>query len=70
MRHAVIRVTPVEVTDDAAVLHVTDTLSGYEVREADGALVQRVPGRSEAGFRVELARTASGWRLVQVTPER
>lgn len=69
LRHAVQSVEVLEAGDDRARLRVVDALSPYELRDASGALVQRVAGRPAAPFLVELVRTADGWRLVQVQPE-
>ena len=69
VRHELRSVAELEAGPGTAVLRVRDVLAGYEVRSADGAVVQRVPARGEATYRVELARTPAGWRIVQVRPE-
>jgi hypothetical protein len=43
-------------------------LAAYEVRDPAGAVVSRTPARGEAPYVVDLVRTPSGWRLVQVVP--
>jgi hypothetical protein len=69
VRHRVSTVDVVTVEDDRAELRVADTLGPYEVRDDEGAVVARHPGRGEAVQRVHLARTADGWRLVDVRPD-
>lgn len=48
------------------VLHVTDRLAPYELVGADGRVLDQRPGRSEEAWRITLARTPGGWRLVDV----
>lgn len=53
-----------------AVLRVTDRLSPYQLRSADGAVVSNVAGRASAAHRIELVAAdagGSGWRVVSVT---
>jgi hypothetical protein len=69
VRHRVSAVDVVAVEADRAELRVVDSLGAYDVRDAAGAVVARQPGRGEAVQRVRLARTGSGWRLVDVRPD-
>lgn len=69
VRHAVREVEPLEVGERRARLRVVDALAGYSVRDAAGAVVTRTAERGPRPFVVELARTADGWRLVQLTPD-
>ena len=48
------------------VLHVTDRLAPYALVTADGRVVDRRPGRSDEAWRITLARTPAGWRMVDV----
>jgi hypothetical protein len=68
VRHAVVEVQEREREGDRARLRVVDVLGAYEVRDAAGELVRRVPARGEAPFDVQLVRTPAGWRLVEVRP--
>jgi hypothetical protein len=49
-------------------LRVVDVMGGYQVRDAEGAVVSRAPGRGPQEFLVDLQDTPAGWRLVQVRP--
>jgi hypothetical protein len=69
VRHEVRSVEQVDVRADTARLRVVDVLAGYEVRDAAGDVVTRTAARAETPYLVELARTADGWRLVQVRPD-
>ena len=68
VRHRVRAVDVVAVDDDRAELLVVDDLGPYDVRDADGAVVTRRPGRGEQVQEVSLVRTAQGWRLADVRP--
>ena len=68
VRHRVRSVEVVEVDDERAELLVVDDLGPYDVRDADGAVVTRRPGRGEQVQQVSLVRTAAGWRLADVRP--
>jgi hypothetical protein len=68
VRHEVREVEQLELDGDRARLRLVDVLAAYEVRDAAGEVVSRTPSRGEAAYVVELARTADGWRLVQVVP--
>jgi hypothetical protein len=55
-------------TSQRATLRVTDQLIPYELRDAGGALVRKVPGRALSGHRLELISSGSGeWRIATVT---
>ena len=54
--------------DLTVVLRVVDELAAYEVVDAAGRVVSRTAPRSKAAFRVQLVRTAAGWRLSAITP--
>jgi hypothetical protein len=69
VRHRVSAVDVVAVDDDRAELRVVDSLGSYDVRDADGEVVTRQPGRGEAVQQVQLVRTDDGWRLVDVQPD-
>ena len=69
VRHRVSAVDVVAVEDDRAELRVVDRLGAYDVRDAEGAVVARQPGRGDAVQLVRLARTGAGWRLVDVRPD-
>jgi hypothetical protein len=66
VRHVVRSVVAQPAAAGVTRLRVVDVLGPYEVRDAAGRLVQRVPGRGEAAHDVELRRTPQGWRLVRV----
>jgi hypothetical protein len=68
VRHQVTAVDVLAAETDRAELRVVDILGPYDVRDDAGAVVARRPGRGEAAHRVQLARTADGWRLVEVRP--
>ena len=68
LRHEVRALEVLDSRADAARLRVVDVLAAYEVRDAAGAVVSRAAERGEAAYSVELVRTTSGWRLVQVVP--
>ena len=62
----VAEVTAVRGTGDRRELDLVDRWSGYDVvlaGEPDGAAVDTVPGRADTAVRVELVRTAEGWRI-------
>ena len=68
VRHHVAAVDVVSADTDRAELRVVDTLAPYDVRDADGTVVARRPGRGEAVQVVRLVRTGAGWRLLDVQP--
>jgi hypothetical protein len=62
----VAEVTAVRGTGDRRELDLVDRFAGYDVvpaGEPDGAAVDAVPGRADAGVRMVLVRTAQGWRI-------
>ncbi len=63
--HAV-GVTPVRVSAQRVVLRVRDTLAGYDVVDAAGAVLARHSGRGAALWTITLARTSLGWRIWEV----
>lgn len=69
LRHELRHVEQLDRSGDTVRLRVVDVLPGYEVRAADGGVVDRAVGRGEQAFLVELVRTPEGWRLVQLRPE-
>jgi hypothetical protein len=68
VRHEVVGIEELSREQDRARLRVVDVLGAYEVRDAAGRVVRRVPSRGEAAYEAELVRTPDGWRLVQVMP--
>lgn len=66
LRHAVRSVEVLESSPTAARLGVVDVLGAYEIHDPAGAVVGRAAARGRRAFLVELTRTASGWRLVEV----
>ncbi|MCU1617469.1 MAG: serine/threonine protein kinase [Frankiales bacterium] len=64
------RVTDARVSDDRAELRLTDSWGPYQVvgsAPGDAEVVSSVPGRDEEPVRMELVRTAAGWRILTVT---
>ena len=64
---AVTAVTGVSGAGDRIQLDLVDRWPGYEVvpaAEPGGAALRTVPGRPDSGVRMQLARTAEGWRIV------
>jgi hypothetical protein len=49
-------------------LRVVDQLAGYELRDRDGTVVERVPGRAEAPYAVTLVDGPGGVRISSVEP--
>ena len=64
-------VSSVEVLDEGPAtvrLRVADRLRPYELRDADGRVLERTEGRGVAEFVVVLVTTSDGWRVSDVQP--
>ncbi|MGN6523721.1 MAG: hypothetical protein ACTHMZ_11065, partial [Actinomycetes bacterium] len=62
LRLPVRAVSVVAVLGDAATLRVTDERDAYQVIDADGTVVERVPSRGERSWVVGLVQSGGGWR--------
>jgi hypothetical protein len=60
---AVVEVSGATVTDDRAVVDLTDRWPDYEVVADGGSSLRSVPGRPTAAVRMVLLRTEQGWRI-------
>jgi hypothetical protein len=66
VRHELRAVRVTSVGADRVRLVVTDRMAGYRIVDRRGTVLRTVPARAEAAFRVDLRRTASGWRIATV----
>ncbi|MGN6687136.1 MAG: hypothetical protein ACTHK1_06330 [Actinomycetales bacterium] len=62
LRLPVRAVSVVAVSGGAATLRVTDERDAYQVIDADGTVVEWVPGRGERSWVVGLVQSGGGWR--------
>ena len=63
----VTKVTPVTTSAGAATLLVTDRMTGYEVTDAAGRVVETRPARPDRTWRVELVHQAGHWLIASVS---
>lgn len=67
VRHRVRSVRVLAQTDGRAVLAVRDTMTAYEVLDADGQVVQRTAARGALSIRMRLTRQGSGWLITSLS---